>query len=72
MKNPSRTGFSLSVFVPHEMKHPGCPTNLRASIDLRRFCRGRLQAGTVRASGCSPEGERYNARRISQPNGDAL
>ncbi len=30
---------------------------------LERFCRARLQAGTVDSSTCSPKGERYRGPR---------
>ena len=40
--------------------------SLRGNAVLERFCRARLQAGTVDSSTCSPKGERFRwLRRVA-------
>jgi hypothetical protein len=64
--NFSRIGFSLSPFVPSEVKNHASPANTPARFNRRRFRRARPVCGTgnVGAIKCSPEGERYDG----QPN----
>ena len=62
----SRIGFSLSPFVPSEVKNHASPPDTPAKFNRRRFHRGRpvCGTGTPSAPKCSPEGERYDG----QPN----
>jgi hypothetical protein len=62
----SRIGFSLSPFVPSEVKNHASPPDTPAKFNRRRFRRARPVCGTgnVGAIKCSPEGERYDG----QPN----
>jgi hypothetical protein len=62
----SRIGFSLSPFVPSEVKNHASPANTPARFNRKLFrgVRPVCGTGTPSAPKCSPEGERYDG----QPN----